>query len=121
METTKESQLLTKPALTQKQTHARSTCHPGWAYLDREVIGAEAEVIPSTERRMLGAKMHLNMLEEVMILKGTDSFHEQGGNTFTRCQDGVGLLQSPGCLTKVTIPTLHSHRKPHSTEIVSST
>lgn len=39
------------------------------AYLDWEVIGAEAEMVSSTERRVFRSEMHLHMLEEVMILK----------------------------------------------------
>lgn len=39
-------------------------------YLNWEVVGAEAQVVPSTERGMLRPQMHFHVLEEVMILKG---------------------------------------------------
>lgn len=37
--------------------------------LDGEVVGSEAEMIPAAKRGELGAHVHLQMLEEVVILK----------------------------------------------------
>lgn len=39
------------------------------AYFHREIVGTEAEVISATKRRKLRAHVHLQVLEEVMILK----------------------------------------------------
>lgn len=38
-------------------------------HLDWEVIGPEAEMVSATQRRELGAHVHFQMLEEVVILK----------------------------------------------------
>ena len=46
-------------------------------YLNREIIRTKAEVIPSTKRGMLRSQVHLNMLEEVVVLKEeTESISE---------------------------------------------
>lgn len=37
-------------------------------YLNREIIRTKAEVVPSTKRGMLRPQVHLNMLEEVVVL-----------------------------------------------------
>lgn len=41
----------------------------GERYLDWEVVGPEAEVVSAAHRRELGAHVHFQMLEEVVILK----------------------------------------------------
>lgn len=51
------------------------------AHLHREIVGTEAEVISATKRRKLGAHVHLQMLEEVMILK-TDEME-----TISKCSN----------------------------------
>jgi hypothetical protein len=38
------------------------------SYLDRVVVRAEREVVPAAERRILRAHMHLEVLEEVLVL-----------------------------------------------------
>lgn len=38
------------------------------AYLDWEVVGSEAEMVSAAQWRELRAHMHLQMLEEVMVL-----------------------------------------------------
>lgn len=38
-------------------------------HLDWEVVGPEAEMVSATHRRELGAHVHFQMLEEVVILK----------------------------------------------------
>jgi len=44
-------------------------------YPDRAVVGAEREMVTSTQRRQFGAHVHLQMLEEVMILCNTIEKH----------------------------------------------
>ena len=41
---------------------------PREPYLNREVVGTEAEVVSPTERGVLGPEVHFHMLEEVMVL-----------------------------------------------------
>lgn len=46
--------------------------------LNREIIRTKAEVVPSTERRMLRPQVHLNMLEKVVVLtEETDSISKK--------------------------------------------
>lgn len=47
-------------------------------HLDWEVIRPEAEMVSATHRRELGAHVHFQMLEEVVILKAV---RRRGGST----------------------------------------
>lgn len=46
------------------------------SYLDWEVVGPETKMISATQRGELGAHVHFQMLEEVMVLrKRTQAFN----------------------------------------------
>lgn len=72
-------------------------------YLNREIIRTKAEVVPSTKRGMLRSQVHLNMLEEIVVLmEETESVSKKEViSTVGLCfpqqsTDGTSSFQKPG-------------------------
>lgn len=81
VELTKElcGEISTIELAVQPQGNYRTSLGPSVAHLDREVVGAEGQVVPAAQRRVLRPHVHLEVLEKVVVLQNNKRpRHDQG-------------------------------------------